>query len=114
MTTTDTPSRTVGRPFGSGQPVVRIQPLTKPHWAAQAACAGKTTAVWFSEDPDGAYSHARTICAACPVQPDCLEWALASRVDHGLWGGLNPDERRRIRRRRQRAPQTINLRDGAL
>lgn len=112
MTTTPT-RRRAGRPFGSGGPKVAIRELPPQRWMARAACAGHDTRIWFSEDPDGAYRRARAICADCPVRGACLDWALDTNLDSGLWGGLNPDERRRIRRRR-RAPHTIDLRDGAL
>ena len=31
----------------------------------------------------------------------CLEYALANRIDHGVWGGTSERERRRILRRRR-------------
>lgn len=113
MTPTATDRRGPGRPFGSGAPHVTIPDLPTQRWMARAACAGHDTQVWFSEDPGGVYRQARAVCADCPVRAACLDWALATKVDYGLWGGLNPDERRRIRRRR-RAPHTIDVRDGAL
>jgi WhiB family redox-sensing transcriptional regulator len=35
------------------------------------------------------------------VQPECLEYALTYRIDHGVWGGASERERRRILRRRR-------------
>jgi WhiB family redox-sensing transcriptional regulator len=50
---------------------------------------------------------ARKICAACPVQEACLEYALVQRIDHGVWGGCSERERRRIlKRRRQETAAT--------
>ncbi len=48
--------------------------------------------------PDGE-SHAtlalpKRICGGCPVQDDCLDWALATNEPHGVWGGLSAHERR--------------------
>jgi DNA-binding NarL/FixJ family response regulator len=37
------------------------------------------------------------------VGAECLEWALESRQDHGIWGGLTEEERRSRKRRRVRA-----------
>lgn len=45
------------------------------------------------------YTFARTICSACTVRIQCLEWAL-HHEDHGMWGGTSPTERRVIRRKR--------------
>jgi WhiB family redox-sensing transcriptional regulator len=41
--------------------------------------------------------EAKRICRGCPVQIQCLAWALASGVTDGVWGGTTPDERRVIR-----------------
>ncbi len=46
---------------------------------------------------------ARRICADCPMKQPCLEYALANRIDHGVWGGCSERERRRILRRRRLA-----------
>lgn len=46
---------------------------------------------------------ARRICADCPMKDQCLEYALANRIDHGVWGGCSERERRRILRRRRLA-----------
>ena len=44
---------------------------------------------------------ARKICDRVPVKPECLEYALTYRIDHGVWGGASERERRRILRRRR-------------
>jgi WhiB family redox-sensing transcriptional regulator len=36
---------------------------------------------------------AKVICAACPVQTECLEYALVARESYGIWGGLTAKER---------------------
>jgi WhiB family redox-sensing transcriptional regulator len=33
---------------------------------------------------------------------DCLAYALEHRIDHGVWGGTDEAERRRIRKARNR------------
>ena len=38
--------------------------------------------------------RAKAICAECAVTGECLEYALTIREPHGIWGGLNEDERR--------------------
>jgi hypothetical protein len=44
---------------------------------------------------------AKQVCAGCPVIGDCLEFALqtmpAAERDHGVYGGLTPTERARLR-----------------
>ena len=38
---------------------------------------------------------ARAICAACPVQRECLVYSLATEQRWGVWGGLTAGERHR-------------------
>ncbi len=41
---------------------------------------------------------ARRVCGQCPVTGDCLEFALATNQEAGVWGGLTEDDRRRLRK----------------
>lgn len=43
---------------------------------------------------------AKQVCAGCPVRAECLAWALATGEPYGVWGGLDPRERQKLRRRR--------------
>ena len=50
---------------------------------------------------------AKRLCGDCPVQNDCLRFALETNQQDGIWGGLTPEERRRLRglgRSRQHLP----------
>lgn len=52
--------------------------------------------------------EAKAVCrGGCPVMEQCLQWALESGQDAGVWGGLSQDERRAMKRRstRNRARQ---------
>jgi WhiB family redox-sensing transcriptional regulator len=39
---------------------------------------------------------------------ECLNWALETGQDAGVWGGLSEDERRSLKRRRARARARSN------
>jgi hypothetical protein len=56
----------------------------------------------FERKPEKDYreGHARALCRECPVRETCLEYSLAIGETHGIWGGLNELERRRLARRR--------------
>jgi WhiB family transcriptional regulator, redox-sensing transcriptional regulator len=41
--------------------------------------------------------EAKRICRDCPMQIQCLGWALENGAADGVWGGTTPDERRVIR-----------------
>ena len=70
-------------------------------WRTQAACKGQDTAAFFPAgwDHDG-IDEAVAWCDRCPVRAKCLDAALAVEMPstrHGIWGGLTPDERQRMR-----------------
>ena len=72
-------------------------------WQRQAACRGPEAALFFAPtvpearpERDEREARAKSICASCPVQPECLDYALRIREPHGIWGGLNELERRMI------------------
>ena len=46
--------------------------------------------------------RAKAVCAVCPVQAECLAFALETHQAYGIWGGYDEDERRRQRRQQQR------------
>ena len=72
-------------------------------WMQHGLCRQLAPSTFFPNDGVGV-DVARRICATCPVQEPCLEYALTERIDHGVWGGASERERRRIaKRRRQEA-----------
>lgn len=81
-------------------------------WRMQAACRA-TSAVHFFAPPhferkpekDAREGAARALCRACPVRMPCLEYSLAVQERHGIWGGLNELERRRLLRKRAAGQQ---------
>lgn len=76
-------------------------------WMANGKCRELPPQTFFPSDGVGV-DLARRICADCPVQLSCLEYALYNRIDHGVWGGASERERRRIARRRRSAPVGID------
>jgi WhiB family redox-sensing transcriptional regulator len=38
--------------------------------------------------------RAKAICMDCRVRDECLSYALRIREPHGIWGGLNENERK--------------------
>ena len=41
---------------------------------------------------------AKKICSECPVKKTCLDYAMSVPFDSGIWGGLTPNERLRVRK----------------
>lgn len=77
-------------------------------WVRHAACAGLPTRHFFS---DRVEPETRELCGACPVQPDCLAYAIAHDIADGIWGGLTYRERARLKHAR---PQRLHCRHCAL
>lgn len=77
-------------------------------WQERAACAGTAMLLFFGPDAEtqaeqvARESEARAVYSSCPVQAECLAYALRHSVRYGIWGGLNERERSLERRRRAR------------
>ena len=67
-------------------------------WWRYAACRDADPEIFFpvsSVGPGhGEVARAKAICARCPVRRQCLQFALATRQAHGIWGGTTEEERR--------------------
>jgi WhiB family transcriptional regulator, redox-sensing transcriptional regulator len=76
-------------------------------WRRDAACATVPTETFFpiglTGQADSQTQMAKRVCASCPVRDCCLEFALRTNQDHGVWGGHTEEERRTIRRSRRAA-----------
>jgi WhiB family transcriptional regulator, redox-sensing transcriptional regulator len=79
-------------------------------WQDRAACRGMDALLFFGPDDEAGpereirEAKAKAICKPCPVRVQCLDYALRNSIRHGIWGGLNEEERARERRRRARRP----------
>ena len=74
-----------------------------PDWRDAAACRDADPELFFPDrDIRSARAQVKTaklMCRGCPVTATCLNWALASGQEAGIWGGLTEDERHRLQRR---------------
>jgi WhiB family transcriptional regulator, redox-sensing transcriptional regulator len=81
-------------------------------WRNDAACKDENPDLFFPIGTTGIaveqVEDAKRICARCHVQEACLEFALASNQDAGVWGGLTEDERRTLKRARQRRRRLVS------
>ena len=71
-------------------------------WMDNAACADADPDLFFVDVGESA-DEAKAICSRCPVQTDCLDFALASHERFGIWGGMSSRQRRVEARRRKEA-----------
>lgn len=83
-------------------------------WRVKAACQGLDPTIFYpADDNDEQADAAKAVCAVCPVQGECLEYALGSKEREGVWGGATERERRRIVRQRRRAAYADSARRSA-
>ena len=71
-------------------------------WRPFAACADADSALFFPIGVTGPavpqIAAAKAVCARCSVRAACLEFAIASNQEYGVWGGTSEEERRALRR----------------
>jgi len=78
-------------------------------WRINAACRDTDPTLFFPVGTTGPaveqIANAKEVCIGCLCNTDCLQFAIATNQDTGVWGGTTEDERRGIRRqlRAQRA-----------
>ena len=82
---------------------------------SNASCRGIGTEFYFTEDDKQPGSSpemamAKALCQNCPVLKECREWGI-KHEEFGIWGGLNPYDRRRVRRQRNIKLQQILVSD---
>lgn len=74
-------------------------------WRDSAKCR-ETNPSWFfpvgvTGDSEVQIRRVKEFCSACPVSLECLEFALRTNQEYGIWGGKDEEERRIIRRIRR-------------
>lgn len=74
------------------------------NWQARGNCVGVGPDLFFPERGE-ATEEAKAVCAGCTVRDQCLAYALDTRQEHGVWGGLSGQERLALRRERHLARQ---------
>ncbi len=71
-------------------------------WRVDAACRDTDPDLFFPVGTTGPaidqIASAKTVCGACDAQAECLEFALATNQDSGVWGGTSEEERRKLRK----------------
>lgn len=72
-------------------------------WRRDAICRDTDPDLFFPVGTTGyalvQIDCAKEVCGECPVKVDCLDYALETNQDSGIWGGTSEEERRTLRRR---------------
>jgi WhiB family redox-sensing transcriptional regulator len=71
-------------------------------WRRYAVCRDTDPDLFFPVGTTGQalvqIDRAKEVCDQCTVKVDCLEFALETNQDSGIWGGTSEEERRKLRR----------------
>lgn len=80
-------------------------------WVHRARCKDEEPELFFPIGTTGPAAiqieAAKAVCSLCEVREECLEWALLTGQDAGVWGGMSEEERRALRRARRREPSQM-------
>lgn len=83
--------------------------VASAEWRREAACRDTDPDLFFPVGTTGPaieqIESAKAVCRSCPAQTLCLEYAIDTNQDSGIWGGTSEDERRQIRKRQQARPR---------
>lgn len=75
-------------------------------WRHHAVCREEDPELFFPIGNTGPallqIEEAKAVCRRCPVMERCLEWALETNQNDGVWGGLSENQRRALKRRAAR------------
>ena len=85
-------------------------------WRKLGTCRTLDTNMFFPIGQTGEaeikIARAKSVCVPCPVRQQCLEFAITTNQEYGVWGGHSEEERRVVRRQwraRQRAAQKATV-----
>lgn len=86
-----------------GRAIARMPGMTG-NWTARALCRALDDPDKMFPDPHDAkgVAKAKAVCSFCPVRAECLDHALSAPEKYGVWGGVEEDDRQKMRRARQR------------
>jgi WhiB family redox-sensing transcriptional regulator len=105
-------------------------PEVMAEWRSQAKCKDEDGSLWFASKPKGINNssikgiivnsrrkRAQRICKVCPVQYECLRYAVLNDFRDGIWAGYEMDDlthtdrqvlRQRIKRAERKLSKTVN------
>jgi WhiB family redox-sensing transcriptional regulator len=81
----------------------QTRPVNADNWRNYAECDADTAQSFYAPshferkpEKDLREGMARALCRRCIASDFCLTYALDTGQSHGIWGGLNELERKRI------------------
>lgn len=97
---TDTGARTYPRRYPTHG---TLTPRPRPDWMDEGACKKRTDMFFPGEGALDKILAAKAICHGCPVESQCLAYALEWREEDGVWGGTSGEQRKAMSKAKRRA-----------
>jgi len=76
--------------------------LERESWMENGSCIYANSELFFTVGSSmkaiKKANEAKAVCNECFVKVDCLEYAVRTNQDSGVWGGATEEERKSIRR----------------
>ena len=76
--------------------------IESDEWRRTAACRDTDPDLFFPVGTTGPaieqIDTAKAVCDTCSSKAPCLEFAMITNQDSGVWGGTSEEERRKLRR----------------
>jgi WhiB family redox-sensing transcriptional regulator len=80
----------------------KVDPREDESWREEAACRDTHPDLFFPVGTTGPaleqIAAAKAVCERCDVRGPCLEFALSTNQESGIWGGTSEEERRKLRK----------------
>lgn len=80
------------------------EPWNADDWRSDAACRNTDPELFFPIGTTGLalsqIEEAKSVCMTCSGRLMCLDYAMATNQDSGVWGGTSEEDRRALRRQR--------------
>ena len=77
--------------------------IESDEWRRTAACRDTDPDLFFPVGTTGPaieqIANDKAVCRQCDSQTACLEFAIATNQDSGIWGGTSEEERRQLRKK---------------
>ncbi|HVF13380.1 MAG TPA: WhiB family transcriptional regulator [Acidimicrobiales bacterium] len=71
-------------------------------WRQKASCRDTDPDLFFPVGTTGLaidqIEAAKIVCQACEARDECLEFALSTNQESGVWGATSEEERRKLRK----------------
>lgn len=83
------------------------QYILRREWGELGNCWDDPSVEFITPQSRKKVIEAKKVCVGCMVREECLGYAVLTNQGAGVWGGRDPDERRRIVRKIRRAGYRI-------